>query len=112
MTIISKDSPCITFINIFHVDPLNQQKLIELLSKVTNESVRNTPGFISSSLHKSLDGKKVTMYAQWRSMDEYQKMRENPQAAPVLQEALKIASFESGVYQVVENFTGISNGAS
>ncbi len=104
MTTISTDSNFLTLINIFKVDPKNQQKLIELLTLATKESVSSIPGFISSSLHRSLDGTKVTMYAQWRSMDDYQKMRSNPTASPYLDQALEIATFEPGMYEVVESF--------
>jgi hypothetical protein len=31
--------------------------------------VRHAAGFISARLHRSLDGTKVTMYAQWRSVE-------------------------------------------
>jgi hypothetical protein len=61
-------------------------------------------GFISSSLHRSRDGTKVTMYAQWRSLDDYETMRRDPGPVPYLQEALTIAKFEPGVYDVVESF--------
>jgi quinol monooxygenase YgiN len=105
MTRISTKSPVITLINVFTVEPANQQRLIELLTEATEVSVRRAPGFVSASLHRSTDGTKVTMYAQWRSMDEYQAMRRDPVALPFLEEALKIAKFEPGVYEVARTFT-------
>ena len=103
MTIISKENNYLTFINIFTVSPANQQKLVDLLKQAT-EVVRAVPGFVSSSLHAGLDGTKVTMYAQWKSIEDYNKMRSNPAASPFLQQALEIASFEPGMYKVVETF--------
>ena len=47
---------------------------------------------------------KVTMYAQWRSLDDYETMRRDPGPVPYLQEALTIAKFEPGIYDVVESF--------
>jgi hypothetical protein len=32
----------------------------------------------SCSLHRGLDGTKVTMYAQWRSVEDYEAMRRDP----------------------------------
>ena len=93
----------LTLINIFTVSPANQQKLIDLLIQAT-EIVKTTPGFISSSLHAGLDGTKVTMYAQWKSIEDYNRMRSNPAASPLLQQAMEIASFEPGMYRVVESF--------
>jgi len=104
MTTISKDANLITFINVFTVDSANQSRLVELLIKATDASVRHARGFVSSSLHRSLDGTKVTMYAQWRSLEDYEAMRKDPGPLPLFQEALTIAKFEPGMYEVVESF--------
>ena len=45
------------------------------------------------------------MYAQWQSIDHYQAMRQDPGPLPFLQEALTIAKFEPGIYEVVRTFT-------
>ena len=52
-----------TVINVFTVAPQQQARLVELLSRATETSVRHVPGFVAASLHRSLDGTKVTMYA-------------------------------------------------
>ena len=101
---ISTKSSVVTLINVFTVDPTHQQGLVELLTRATEVSVRHAPGFVSASLHRGLDGTKVTMYAQWRSIDEYQAMRRDPGSLPFLEEALKIAKFDPGVYEVVRTF--------
>jgi quinol monooxygenase YgiN len=106
MTTISRDMRVVTFINVFTVEPANQERLVDLLRHVTETSVRHAPGFISSSLHRSIDGTKVTMYAQWRTMQDYEAMRRDPTPAPFLQQALTFAKFESGAYEVVDVFTG------
>src|ERR1700688_4034027 len=109
MPVISTNHKLVTLINVFTVEPGNQQQLLELLARATETSVRHAPGFISSSLHRGLDGTKVTMYAQWRSVEDYQAMRENPAPLPYLQQALAIARFEPGMYEVVEIFSGTSS---
>jgi len=106
MTTISSNRKLLTLINVFTVEPANQQRLLELLARATETSVRHAPGFISSSLHRGLDGTKVTMYAQWRSGEDYQAMRENPAPLPYFQEALTIAKFDPGMYEVVETYSG------
>ncbi len=108
MTVISKNNKIVTLINVFTVEPANQQQLLDLLTRATETTVRQAPGFISSSLHRSLDGTKVVMYAQWRSVEDYQAMRENPAPLPYLQQALTIAKFEPGTYEVVESFSAIN----
>ncbi len=104
MTTISMGNKLVTFINVFTVDPKNQQRLVDLLVKVTGDFVRHAPGFISSSLHRSTDGTKVTMYAQWASLEAYNAMRADPGPLPYLQDALTFARFEPGMYEVVETF--------
>jgi quinol monooxygenase YgiN len=104
MTIISEESGFLTLINVFTVSPDNQQRLTDLLTQATDLSVRHAKGFVSAALHRSLDGTKVTMYAQWESMEAYQAMRGDPVAIPFLTEALAIATFEPGAYTVAGTF--------
>ena len=108
---ISTTNSVVTLINVFTVDPTNQHRLVELLTRATEVSVRHAPGFVSASLHRSLDGTKVTMYAQWRSVADYEAMRQDPTPLPFLQEALAIATFEPGMYEVVQTFAPSSRQA-
>jgi quinol monooxygenase YgiN len=94
----------IVLINVFTVESANQHRLVEILTKATDVSVRQAKGFISATLHRSVDGTRVTMYAQWRSVAEYQTMREDPASRPFFEEALSIAKFEPGTYEVVRTF--------
>ena len=94
----------LTLINVFTVEPANQPRLVNLLAEATERSVRHAPGFISARLHRSLDGTKVTMVAQWRSLADYEAMRADPAALPYFQEALAIAKFEPGLYELVDTF--------
>jgi quinol monooxygenase YgiN len=66
----------IALMNVFNVDPADQQRLVEILTEATETSVRHAKGFISATLHRSINGTKVTMYAQWRSLADHQAMRE------------------------------------
>jgi quinol monooxygenase YgiN len=104
---ISTNATVVTVINVFTVAPENQARLIELLTRATESTVSRLPGFISASLHRSVDGAKVTMYAQWRSLEDYQRMRENQTASPFLTEALTFSSFEPGLYRVERVFSPV-----
>ena len=97
MPTISKGRAPLTLINVFTVAPEKQDELIELLTEITE-------GFVSASLHRGIDGKKVTMYAQWASVDDYETMRQDSGPAPALGKALKIATFDPGMYEVAEIF--------
>src|SRR5258708_11910920 len=100
----SENDRIVTLINVFTVEPSDQQRLIDLLTRATDGLVDHAPGFLSSTLHRSIDGTKVTMYAQWRSAEDYQAMRQDPRPLPFLQEALTFARFEPGMYEIVRAF--------
>ena len=111
MTTIAENASLVTLINVFTVEPSNQQELLDLLARATDTSVRDVPGFISAALHRSVDGTKVTMYSQWKSAQHYQhyqSMRSDPVASPYVKRALAIAKFDPGMYEVVKVFAGPS----
>jgi quinol monooxygenase YgiN len=74
------------------------------VKEVTERDVRHHKGFISASLHRSLDGGKVTMYAQWASIDDYESIRKDSGSASSLAKALEFATFDPGMYEVAEIF--------
>jgi quinol monooxygenase YgiN len=98
----------VTLINVFTVDPKDQRRLIELLTRATDGLVSAAPGFISASLLRSTDGTKVTMYSRWRSEADYAAMRSDPRPLPFLQEALTFARFDPGIYRVERQFSSDS----
>lgn len=102
---MERENAVIALINVFTVQPLNQQRLVDLLVRATDEFVSRAPGFLSSSLHRSFDGTKVAMYAQWRSIEDYEVMRRDPGPRPFLEEALTIAKFDPGIYEIVRTFS-------
>ena len=102
---MERENAVIALIKVFTVQPLNQQRLVDLLVRATDEFVSRAPGFLSSSLHRSFDGTKVTMYAQWRSIEDYEVMRRDPGPRPFLEEALTIAKFDPGIYEIVRTFS-------
>ncbi len=99
-----KKGGMVTLINVFTVEPANQRRLVDLLTRATDGSVSRAPGFISATLHRSIDGTKVTMYAQWRSVEDYQAMRQDPGPLALLEEVRTIARFEPGTYEIVQTF--------
>ena len=87
----------------FTVEPARQRELVDLLTRATDETIRHMPGFVSATIHKSLDGARVTNYAQWRSREDFEAMLSNPAASPHLKEAAALAtSFEPHLYEVSE----------
>jgi hypothetical protein len=48
------------------------------------------------------------MYAQWRSIEAYQAMRDDPAPLPYFKEILAFAKFDPGMYEVVQSFSPAS----
>ena len=101
MTTIATNKNMVTLINVFTVQPENQQRLVDLLTEATKLAMKKQPGYISANIHKSLDGTRVTNYAQWRSKGDFEAMLQNPEAAKHIKETSQLAiKFEPHLYEV------------
>jgi quinol monooxygenase YgiN len=98
---ISKQQDIATIVNVFSVEPQNQQKLIDIWKAFATEIAQNQPGFISANLHKSFDKIRVANYAQWRSKDDVEAMLKVPDAKDYTEQMSEISSQYWGVYNVV-----------
>ena len=99
--IIEHDSRVTTLIIVYTVQPKDQQHLVDLLIEATEKVTSQQEGFISVSIHKSLDGTRVVNYAQWKSRDTIEKMLKNPRAISYMSDALSIAKLDGSLYEVV-----------
>src|ERR1700736_5972468 len=97
-------SGVVTLINVFTAEPADQQRLADLLTRATDGFVTRASGFMSATLHSSIDRTKVTMCGKWGSVEDYRPMRQEPGALPFFEEALTFAKFESGMYEIVRTF--------
>ena len=101
MAHISQDQDVVTLINVFTVEPEDQHSLVDLLVEATEATMSDQPGYVSANIHRSLDGTKVTNYAQWRSRDDFEAMLGRADARVHMAEAAKLASsFEPQLYEV------------
>lgn len=90
-----------TVINVFEVEPDRQAELAGFLSAATETVIRHLPGFISVSIHKSLDGTRVVNYAQWASREDVENALGNPDAKAQMKQAAALAkSIAPAVYRV------------
>lgn len=91
-TTISATSQVITLINVFTVEPGNQDRLVEAWQRSTDEVIRHLPGFVSANIHRSLDGTKVVNYAQWESPQAFTSMLSDPAARDWLDRLAEIGT--------------------
>jgi len=91
-SVIRPDHAVVTLINTFTVEPADQQRLIEIWQRSTEETIRHLPGFVSANIHRSLDGSKVVNYAQWESRESFIAMLNDPDAAAWLRRLAEIGT--------------------
>ncbi len=101
MTTIKVDKDIITLINVFTVDPSRQQQLVDALIETTRQVWRLQDGFISASIHKSKDRKKVVNYVQYKGKEAFDKRLDNPEAIIHMNKVLSMAKADGNLYDVV-----------
>src|SRR5919108_1366628 len=91
----------VTFINVFDVDPERQAELVDLLEGAAKETMSRLPGFISASIHRSLDGTKVVNYMQWESTAAFEASFQDEGAqAQRARIAAVVAGYDLAPYEV------------
>lgn len=100
-TTIRVGAPVATLINVFTVQPGRQRELADLLITATEQVMQHLPGFVSASIHVSLDGARVVNYAQWETAEAFQVMLANTDAQKHMDRATAIAgSIDPHLYRV------------
>ena len=87
-----------TLINTFTVAPERQEAVVDLLREFTQRHARFLPGFIGSSVHASLDGRRVVNYVQWENESHLLVMM---QTAPAKAHVAEIGALAAHVDPVV-----------
>jgi antibiotic biosynthesis monooxygenase (ABM) superfamily enzyme len=100
MANIEVNKGVVTQINVFKVAPENQQALIDLLIK-SAMSLRDLPGWISASIHRSLDGTRVVNYAQAENMEAQERIIASLRENGFLDRNKLLAEANPGLYEVV-----------
>jgi heme-degrading monooxygenase HmoA len=104
MATIEVNKGVVTQINVFTVAPENQRALIELLIE-SAKSVSELPGWISASIHRCSDGRRVVNYAQAESMEAQERIVASLRANGFLERNKKLGEANPGLYEVVYTLT-------
>src|SRR3979490_3116973 len=67
----------VTQITFIEVEPEKQQEALSLMTERAHFMARQ-PGFISISLHRSLDGRRIVNYVQWQNRELLQSAHKSP----------------------------------
>ena len=109
MSTMTQNSNLCTIINTFTVTPERQQELVDVLIEVTDQVIRALPGFVLAHTYKSLDGVRVTNYAQWESQTALEAMRNNPEARKHFSKCREIAQNSDSHLYTVEHSVVLEN---
>jgi heme-degrading monooxygenase HmoA len=75
---IQTDQQPVTQITIIEAEPEKQTEALSLMRKRAH-FMQGQPGFISISLHRSLDGRRIVNYIQWQSRDLLRAAHQSPE---------------------------------
>ncbi len=78
MSRITKDNQTVTQITFIEVEPEKQPEALSLMTERAHFMARQ-PGFISISLHRSLDGRRIVNYLQWQNRELLQAAHKSPE---------------------------------
>ncbi|MEH2239203.1 Nif11-like leader peptide family RiPP precursor [Nostoc sp.] len=100
MATISDQAGLLTVINVFTVQPEQQQRLVDFFIE-NKEIPMKQPGFISANIHKSLDSTRVVNYIQWSNREALESASKNPDFIAMTKQAAEFASHDFHAYEVV-----------
>jgi hypothetical protein len=101
MTMIQRNGNIVTSIDIFTVeDSSKQQRLLDMLKDAIKLIINKHQGFISATVHKSLDGTRVINYIQWQNKDAIEKMLNDPKVLIHMNDVDQIAKADRNLYEI------------
>ena len=75
---IRKESQPVTQITCVESEPGKQAEALAVMAERASFMARQ-PGFISISLHRSLDGRRIVNYVQWENREQLQAAHHSPE---------------------------------
>jgi len=78
MSRITKGNQTVTQITFIEVEPEKQPEALSLMTERAHFMARQ-PGFVSISLHRSLDGRRIVNYLQWQNRELLQAAHKSPE---------------------------------
>jgi quinol monooxygenase YgiN len=99
-TVIRAGDGTFAMVNVFDVEPDKQLELAEVLTESADMFIRHRPGCISVNILTSLDGKRVTYFAQWRSKGDIKATMADPDVQVGRDKAAKLAKPDPHAYTV------------
>ena len=96
---ISVDPNIVTLINTFTTTPEHREQVMNIIGTV-GPLASAAPGWISASVHLSLDGSRIVNYVQWRSVADFEAFVADPRLQAALASLQGIAEVDPRLYTV------------
>lgn len=77
----------ITLIDVFEVEPENQQKVTDILVELTETLIKKQPGYFSATIYQDVEGKKVFNIGKWESQEAFQAILKNQEIMDLIMKA-------------------------
>lgn len=90
-----------TFVNVFRCEPDDQDEVVRINIDIIERVAAGAPGFISASVHRSIDGTRVFNYLQWETIEDLAAMQASPAFRDVSQRFAGLIEFEPHRCEVV-----------
>lgn len=91
----------ITHLAEFRMMPTNQPEMVKRTTTELDRAMSNSPGLISATFHRSLDGTRMFNYGQWESKEAFEAILKQPGFNPDKPYWEGLARNEFHVYYVV-----------
>ena len=102
MPLIQTANQPVTQITIVEPEPGKQEDALTLMAERARFMAQQ-PGFISISLHRSLDGRRIVNYIQWRNRESLNAAHHSPQFRKEWQHFAELADeIDPHLYEVTE----------
>jgi heme-degrading monooxygenase HmoA len=99
---IRPDHQPVTQITVIDSEPGKQEEALSLMTERARFMARQ-PGFISISLHRSLDGRRIVNYIQWESRELLRSAHHAPEFRKAWRQFDRVAGeIDPHLYEVVE----------
>ena len=98
---IVRGAPHATFINTFRCEPSDQDEVVRINAEIIDRVAAASPGFISASVHRSTDGRRVFNYLQWESADHLAAMQRSLEFQAIARRFAGLIEFEPHECEVV-----------
>jgi len=99
---IQIDQQPVTQITIIEAEPEKQTEALSLMRERAR-FMQGQPGFISISLHRSLDGRRIVNYIQWESRDLLRAAHQSPEFRRAWSQFERLTGdIDPHLYEVIE----------